>query len=196
MSRLGVLGAMRGPSGTGPGALGVAQSRRLKAARNADVIAESSGPGDRRLEAKPLRETKGAAGLISNAGGPSGERTSLEGAERVEIEAGPGTVSGSGGQPAARTDGAIRQVVAKWARTFQACYERSLKLDPALRGRVWLEFTIGAAGKVTRVSINSGDIDVTIGGLDRCLTRWFDKMQFGPAADDVDCRYPLMLTPE
>ena len=49
---------------------------------------------------------------------------------------------------------------------------------------------------VVRVAIVSDDLDVTIGNLDQCLRRWFYRMRFGPAEDDVSCRYPLMLTPE
>jgi outer membrane biosynthesis protein TonB len=195
--KIGVMGARRGPGETRRGALGVSKARRLAAVRHNELISERSAPGAAStLSSAPVRRTAGASDLIAKVGSATGERTALPGLKRVEIEAGPGTIQGSGGAPAARTDGAIRQEVAKWARTFQACYERALKLDPGLRGRVWLDFTISPAGSVTRVEITSDEFDVTVGGLDRCLARWFGKMRFGTADADVSCRYPLMLMPE
>ena len=195
--KIGVMGARRGPGEARRGALGVSKARRLAAVRNSELVSERSAPGaGSTLTAAPTRRTAGASQLIAKVGSATGERTALTGLKRVEIEAGPGSVKGSGGGPAARTDGSIRQEVAKWARTFQACYERSLKLDPGLQGRVWLDFTISPSGSVVRVEISSDDFDVSIGDLDQCLKRWFGKMRFGSADADVNCRYPLMLMPE
>lgn len=194
--KMGVLAARSGPSG-GAASIGSARKRRLKALHGASVVTGRSAPGQAGVQVGRRRETGGVEGLIAKAGsGPTGSGANLGGVQGVAIEAGVGQISGADGAPAARTDGAIREVVARWAKNFQYCYERSLKLDPGMRGRVWLDFSIAAEGSVSRIDISSGDMDVSAGGLAACLERFFNKMKFPPASGGVECRYPLMLIPE
>src|SRR5262249_14974992 len=69
-------------------------------------------------------------------------------------------------------------------RAIQACYERQLKRNPNLGGKIGLRFTIGSVGKVTNVSIESdsvGDPSVT-DCVKQAVLRWrFPAPEGGPA---------------
>jgi TonB family protein len=79
-------------------------------------------------------------------------------------------------------------------RMVQDCYERELKRDPQLAGKVEIEFTIGADGSVedARVAQNrmgSGEVGNCIVGR---ILRWkFPK----PSGGSVTVNFPFIFTP-
>ena len=194
--KFGALGAMRGPGDRkNAPVLGGARTRRLAAIRSSKVTESGVGPGS--MEVGAMGTSGGLKDLVAKVGsGPVGSGAGLGDVQSSGIEAGSGTLRAPGGGPVARTDGTIRQVVAQWAQNFQYCYERSLKRNPNLRGRVWLEFTIAPAGDIGALSVHSEEMDLEVGGLRTCLERFLKMMSFGEAESAVDCRYPLFLIPE
>lgn len=194
--KFGALGAMRGPGDQkNAPALGGARTRRLAAIRSAKVSEGGVGPGS--LEVGAMGGSGGVKELVAKvSGGPVGGGGGLGDVQQSGIEAGAGTIQAPGGGPVSRTDGAIRSVVAQWAQNFQYCYERSLKRNPDLRGRVWLEFTILPSGEIGDLGVQSDELDLEVGGLRGCLERFLKMMSFGESDSPVECRYPLFLIPE
>ena len=80
-------------------------------------------------------------------------------------------------------------------RAFQACYERSLKRDPKLRGKVRLEVGVGANGRVTSVERVQNQLNGSVG---RCLQSKMRSIRFPkPAgAGDVSFAYDFVFAAE
>ncbi len=77
---------------------------------------------------------------------------------------------------------------------FRLCYEKGLRSDPTLAGRVGIKFTIDAAGDVKSVS-ESGS---TLSDKDTitCIVRCFSALEFpSPASGTASVSYSLMLAP-
>jgi TonB family protein len=87
-------------------------------------------------------------------------------------------------------------VVSKEVRTrlgaIKACYERSLKRNPNLSGKVKLRWTITAAGTVSGVEIEEdsmGDSDVV-----SCIRNLVSRWRFpAPSGGSVDVVYPFVF---
>jgi TonB family protein len=77
---------------------------------------------------------------------------------------------------------------------LQNCYELALQRNPALEGRVILNFTIGEQGKVSEARIGTstlGDHDV-----EACLVSRLRAWTFpGPQAGSVQIAFPLVFRP-
>src|SRR5688500_114560 len=88
----------------------------------------------------------------------------------------------------------IQRIVRQNFGRFRLCYETGLKNNPKLKGRVVVDFTIGAAGQVSRVS-GGGDLlhQATIA----CVTRAFYGLSFPQPAGGgvVRVSYPLVFAP-
>src|SRR5207244_188384 len=52
----------------------------------------------------------------------------------------------------------VAQEIRRRMRSIQACYERELKRNPGLGGKVTVKFTIGTVGKVTSVGIEADTV--------------------------------------
>jgi TonB family protein len=89
-------------------------------------------------------------------------------------------------------------LVAKEVRTrigtIKACYERALKRNPSLSGRVLIRWTITAAGTVSDVEIEEdslGDAEVA-----SCIKRLVGRWRFpAPSGGSVDVVYPFIFEP-
>ena len=74
---------------------------------------------------------------------------------------------------------------------MKQCYERALKANPKLGGKVEVSFVIGPAGTVTKASVNGFD-----SGVDSCIQAqvrgWrFEKPEEGSAEFSI----PFILRP-
>ncbi|MBI4508400.1 MAG: AgmX/PglI C-terminal domain-containing protein [Deltaproteobacteria bacterium] len=118
-----------------------------------------------------------------NVGGAKGEdeiRADVRSGGLDEIE--------SGGLDPAKVMATIK---ARYFSGVQQCYQRALKANPKLGGKVSVGFSIGAAGNVTKVTVDGFD-----GEVDSCIEaqarRWrFDKPEEGSAEFEI----PFILRP-
>lgn len=100
----------------------------------------------------------------------------------------------SGGQnsgPGQLDPAIIHRVVRQHTSQIKACYERVLQKDPAARGQLRVQFTIGDTGAVTAVAVEraSGIVE-----LDQCVAGVFVKLQFPPPTGGfVSVRYPFVF---
>lgn len=82
---------------------------------------------------------------------------------------------GAGGT-SGRNPGDVQAVIMEHNRTIQYCYERELKRDPNLRGKMTVRFTIDAAGRVIDVKLVSSTLKSR--SVERCvmnrIRRWND----------------------
>jgi hypothetical protein len=70
----------------------------------------------------------------------------------------------------------VRRVVERQAGRFRVCYERGLRLDPALRGDVHVAMVIGSHGKIVSLIHAGSDLpDATVVG---CVLRAFGDPPF------------------
>ncbi len=89
---------------------------------------------------------------------------------------------------------AISRVVKRRIRAVQACYERALKKERTLAGKLVVRFTIGTAGRVTsaRVITNS----TRSASVGSCVTGRISGWRFPrPRGGPVTVSYPFVFTP-
>lgn len=87
----------------------------------------------------------------------------------------------------------IRRIVRAHIGEVRYCYNEGLEHDPELRGRVVVDFVIGAEGKVTR---SSAEADFE-GDVPDCIAKAVARWLFPRPADggDVAVKYPFVLEP-
>lgn len=147
-----------------------------------DVVASV---GTQHQETRGTGTAEVASGKEVGVTGPSGPR--VTGAEKVEEEV---RVTGraerivdidSGGLNPDKVASTIRQ---RYQARVNACYQRALKSNPNLGGKVTVSFTVGIAGNVVKASADGFD-----SGVDQCIAReartWrFDKPE-APAVFEI-----------
>lgn len=159
-------------------------------------VADSSGGGNLRTRTGgggsgqqgslgSLRATKTAAAM---EGGAVMERV-VRGTFRM---AGGGDIGGSGDFDQGRVSSAIRARSA----AFRACYERELRNNPSLAGKVTVQFTIVPAGTVSGASA----VENTTGSasLGSCVVSTISRLRWNPGPDggSVSFRYPFVFAPQ
>ena len=157
----------------GVGGVGVANSDSLRGIK-------SGGSGSGRVaDAGSLR---GGAGIVGGETGKgAGERT-VKGAIKTEAPAVDGDLDPN--------------MVAKEVRSrlgaIKACYERALKRNPNLSGKVVIHWTITQAGTVSGVDVEQdtlGDAEVA-----SCIKALIARWRFpAPAGGSVDVSFPFVF---
>ncbi|HMF40159.1 MAG TPA: AgmX/PglI C-terminal domain-containing protein [Polyangia bacterium] len=157
----------------GVGGVGVASADSLRGIK-------SGGSGSGRVaDASSLRGGAGIAG--GGTGQGSGERT-VKGAIKTEAPAVDGELDPN--------------MVAKEVRTrlgaIKACYERALKRNPNLSGKVVIHWTITQAGTVSGVDVEQdtlGDAEVA-----SCIKSLIARWRFpAPSGGSVDVSFPFVF---
>ena len=146
----------------------------------------------------------GRSGSGSGGGGDGFGR--VGGAGALDTGGGRGQGAGLGRRPptrVARVDVAragqvsgfltreqIERVVRRHARGLRACYEVELQRDPALAGRVTVNWTIGLDGRV--VAQNVAENTTTNRNMESCILREVSRMRFDqPDGGMVQVAYPF-----
>lgn len=188
-----------------------------------DVLAAGAVPGraaDIFARAGAVQVARSDDGLLPTRRGPRGDgvsgsigelqlaaaartgRTRDEGGgpdERV-IDHPPGHAGlGEGGDVAGSGDFAAARVVAAIKRklgAIKACYERGLRRDPQLSGKLTMEFVVQPRGSVTGTRVTAdtvGDAQVA-----RCVGGVLGKLRFvpGPTGGSVTFAYPFVFSPQ
>lgn len=79
-------------------------------------------------------------------------------------------------------------------KAITGCYERELKRNPTLKGRVVVRFTITSAGRASGVEIEENSLgDDAVGACIRTIVRTW-AFPFKPD-DEVTVSYPFVFSP-
>jgi len=103
--------------------------------------------------------------------------------------------SGSSNSDAPGLDaGQIRTPIKRSMGQVRACYERELKKNPGLAGKISMAFTIGVDGKVR--SARAAKNTTGSMGLARCVTSRVKTWVFPTAPGSTDVEYPFSFEPK
>jgi hypothetical protein len=165
-----------------PEALNDEFTRAVSAAIAAGKLAESAAPGS----AQPATDVPASPTPSAPAGAPTKDvRGEPAGAPKASARGGAASVSG--GLPAE----VIQRVVRQGFGAYRGCYERGLKSDPNLAGRVSVSFTIGRNGSVSSVSA-AGDLPSAVKS---CVAGAFRGLSFPKPESAVKVTYPIVFAP-
>jgi TonB family protein len=96
--------------------------------------------------------------------------------------------------PGYRTDREIQDVFDKNKSALYSIYQRALRHDPALQGKVVLKLTIAPSGEVTAVSIESSELGDP--EFERKLSERVKRFDFGPdGGEPLTITYPIDFLP-
>ncbi len=175
---------------------------------SADLMEQAQGVGvASSAEGGTLRERGGGGGLGSREGGLGGLRRA-EGAagqqqqegERVVERVIRGRVSSSDFEDESGAGVFDSSLVTRQIRTrlraIQTCYERELRNNPTLAGRVLVRFTIQPTGTVSGASA----VENTTGSpaVASCVVSTISRFRFnpGPEGGSVTYSYPFVFAPQ
>jgi len=72
---------------------------------------------------------------------------------------------------------AVSKVLKQRMASIQACYERALRRDPTLGGKVKIQFTIAGSGRVSSARVVSNDVSDAVGN---CVASAIKRLRFPP----------------
>lgn len=127
-------------------------------------------------------------GVSGPSGAGAGAGRKIEEEIRVDVSTGRIEDIEAGGLDPNKVAATIKS---RYAGGVRQCYQRALKSNPKLQGKLVVGFTVGPAGNVTKVEVRGFDAEV-----DDCVAqqarRWrFDKPEDGTA----EFEFPFILRP-
>jgi len=137
-------------------------------------------------EAKGIRSSRDARidDVVSGERGVQSESISRKGELQAES---PSEVGGQGYRNANRSQDAIQKVLLEHVPAIRYCYERELKRNPELKGKVTVRITVGPDGSVKEANIAASTLNDE--RVERCIlsrTRmWKDFPAIDPGEGDV-----------
>jgi TonB family protein len=168
----GLVGAEAADSGlagafnsSGGGTLVASDDYGYRGGRGRGGGGSGDGPGGGDTYQKMSDEDVKGRGSIKAGPVASASRTE-ERAVKIRIGGSLGEQSGPGSVSAASVESVFR----RRRGAIQSCYERALKVNQAVEGKVSIRFTIGTAGTVTQISVvenSTGDTGVAQCIMDR-----------------------------
>lgn len=171
-----------------------------------EVMAQASGVGVAKGGAGGVLRTRsgggsgsGSKGLGSLAKAGGGGKAVGEGKAVTErVIRGKANV-GSGGDIGGTGDfdsSIVVRTIKTRIRAIQACYEKQLRRNPTLAGKVTVQFTIQPRGNVTGISVTTNTTgDSQLGA---CVTSTISRFRFnpGPEGGSVTFSYPFVFAPQ
>ncbi|MDP8257626.1 MAG: AgmX/PglI C-terminal domain-containing protein [Candidatus Alcyoniella australis] len=133
------------------------------------------------------------AGNLGSLGSGGAENVG-SGDEKVERQV-KGSVGGNVGAVSGKLD---RGVISSYVRSkmggIRSCYERELKKNPALSGKITVTFTVGGDGKVSSASVAGATLNDP--SVQSCVVRMVRRWRFTPPEDGgaVTVTYPFVFT--
>src|SRR5262249_20570523 len=89
----------------------------------------------------------------------------------------------------------IQRIVRENDGRYRYCYQRGLRDNPALRGRVSVRFLIDREGRVATAADGASALPDT--QVRRCVVTSFMNLSFpAPASGSVVVEYPIFFTPD
>lgn len=199
---VGALGAQAG------GALADVLAGGAVTGKAEDILAQASGVGVAQgASGGTLRTRSGGStgsgqtglGSLSRHGGAETTEGQAEGKGVVErairgrTEVGTGQDIGGSGEFDASL---VVQMIKNRIGAIRACYERELKRNPTLAGKVTVQFTIEPQGNVSGVKV----ADNTTGeaAVGTCVANAVQRFRFnpGPQGGSVSFSYPFVFAPQ
>jgi TonB family protein len=195
---LGALGAQGG------GALNDVLAGGAVTGNAEDVLAQAAGVGvATNASGGTLRQRSGGgngtrtAGLGSlqtaGGGGPVGEGGAIG---EKQIKARPVEFSGDDVGGTGEFDAKlVTAEVKKRLRAIQICYEQELRRNPALQGKVTVEFTIEQSGTVSKATATANTTNDA--AVASCVVDTVKRFRFtpGPEGGSVTYSYPFVFAP-
>lgn len=86
----------------------------------------------------------------------------------------------------------ISDVIRKYRSGIENCYQKQVRSDSTVRGRLTLSLKIGANGRVQRAGVEDAMKETVMG---KCVVRIAKTWRFPPSGGDVEVDYPLILEP-
>lgn len=131
--------------------------------------------------------------LIGGLGGADA-LSSINLKKRGNVKITTGLSSIAEGSTGERDMDEIRAVVMERIGGVKYAYNSMLKTQPGLRGKITIEFTIGASGKITKVRVLSSNMNSP--ALEQKITRIIRRWTFRPIdSGDVKVVYPFIFAP-
>lgn len=200
-----IVGALGGDAG---GALADVLAGGAVTGKAEDILAQAAGVGVAQGTAGgTLRTRSGGStgsgqtglGALSRQGGAetTAGRSEGKGVSEREIrgrtELGKGEDIGGTGEFDASL---VVQMIKNRLGAIRACYERELKRNPTLAGKVTVQFTIEQQGNVSGVKV----VDNTTGeaAVGTCVANAVQRFRFnpGPEGGSVSFSYPFVFAPQ
>lgn len=95
-----------------------------------------------------------------------------------------------------RTPESVLQIASSYKASITHCYNKSLKSNLNLRGRVVVEFTIAANGKISEAKAISSTLNDPEAGLEECVTNMIKNWRFPPIPEgSTTVVYPFVFFP-
>jgi outer membrane biosynthesis protein TonB len=162
----------------------------------AKAVASSSGVAVGRGDEAGLKGGgggEGAAGIgdVGGVGGGTGGSVSGQKAElKGKVDTGAADIASS-----PEDQNAVKTTMKRYTGRVKACYERELKGNPDLKGKVSVSFDIDTAGAVSGVAVvenSTGSAE-----LADCIQKEIGRIRFNPppTADVSVAGYPFILSP-
>ncbi|MCK5808201.1 AgmX/PglI C-terminal domain-containing protein [bacterium] len=88
----------------------------------------------------------------------------------------------------------VSKVVRRHSRAIKRCYEKALKANPKLKGKIVVDWTINMKGRVEHAAIASDTIRDS--GMKKCILSTVRRMRFPKPTDGpVPLSYPFIFSP-
>ena len=145
--------------------------------------AEASGNTYQKIGKKEIAGPK--AGAVKT----SGKEASDEVKVKVKVGGSLGSAMGTG-----KIDkSAVAKVFRRRQGAIRTCYEKALKVNPNVEGKITVQFTIGPAGRITSIDVTSNSTsDSSIG---KCIVEKVRGWRFDPPDNgSVTFSYPFILS--
>jgi len=192
----GLLAHLNKKSGLG----GMLESRELKNALQGVGVLTTKRPSGQRVAgpAFAFREASGVEEMVAGIAARSGGKPGGGGDGKTVTSIGnPFNVSGSGVSHRLRSQGEIDRVIRQHLEGIRFLYERYLRANPSLQGRVTLRFTIAAEGAVTGcelVSSTMGNAEFQSEMIKRIRLWRFPNIE--ASSGSVSVVYPFTFLPK
>jgi hypothetical protein len=132
-----------------------------------------------------------AGGSRIKTGAVKSKGKSAGGEIKVKLKVRGGSVSGQSGS--GKVDkGAVKKVFRRRSGAIKHCYEKALKTNPNLKGKVTIRFRIGTAGRITNIKVTKNTTGSS--SIGSCITSKVKSWRFpSPEGGPVTFSYPFIL---
>ena len=170
-------------------------------ARIQDTGKQAVGDAKRSLVVAKARQGSGGINTSAISRNVAGTGTKVSGVQFTRVESSVGADMKEADRPLSdgpgpsRTDEEIQIVFDRYKATLYRIYNRELRNDPRLQGKMVLRLTIEPDGRVSACSIESTDLPSDM--LKREVVARVKRFNFGPKADvpPVTILYPIDFLP-
>jgi hypothetical protein len=147
----------------------------------------SGGSGDGAGGVADISQLRAAGG-----GNKTVDSEGMGGERKVRGKVGRGSARATGGTGTLSAD-AVRATVGRALGGIKACYERALRRNPTLGGRVSVVFTVGGGGRVVSASATNNTVAPEVG---TCIVGRIRSLRFPPPqGGNVTFSYPFFFQP-